>query len=150
MYLLLGILAGVLTVIAISLNAQLGGKVGVFQGVLINFTAGFSLISLIFMVTLIRGETMANITHVPFYAFLGGAVGCAITCSCNVVLPKIPVLVATILMFIGQLICGLVIDKVFYDSFSPGKCIGGVLIAVGIVMISKKDNETSVEKEIAG
>lgn len=140
MYIILGIIAGILTVISVSLNAELGGKVGVFQGVTINFLAGFSLITMIFLIGLATGNLeFVSVESVPGYAFLGGMVGCAIASSCNIVLPKIPVLVATILMFVGQLLCGLIIDKVFFDTFSYGKCIGGVLIAIGIYFVAKKD-----------
>lgn len=47
MYITLAIIAGILTVIAVSMNAQLSEKVGVAQGVLINFAAGFLLISVV-------------------------------------------------------------------------------------------------------
>ncbi|MCM1988570.1 DMT family transporter [Oceanirhabdus seepicola] len=140
MYITLAIIAGILTVISVSINAQLGEKVGVAQGVLINFASGFLLISIV----LALGISM-NIVEfvspkgVPVYAFFGGAVGVGVTGLCNIVLPKIPVLVASILMFVGQLVCGIIIDIVFYDTFSLGKCLGGILIAFGIYLVAKKD-----------
>lgn len=150
MYILLALIAGMLTVVSISLNALLGQKVGIVQGILINFIAGFSLISLVLAGSIVMGNFQyVTMSGVPICAFFGGLMGCCITGLSNYVLPKIPVLFATMLMFVGQILCGIVIDFIFLDKFSAGQLAGGVLIAVGIFLVARVDSKEEIKESAA-
>ncbi|NLY85320.1 MAG: DMT family transporter [Tissierellia bacterium] len=140
LYIVLAIIGGFLTILSMVVNAGLGKEIGVFRGTFINYVVGLSLI-LIMVLMLGSFLDIKTLASIPFYAFLGGALGVIIVASSNVIIPKIPAIYTVLLNFIGQIVAGIIIDYIRFDFISKGKIIGGILVILGILynsMIDKK------------
>jgi len=62
----------------------------------------------------------------------------------NIIIPKIPTIYSTLLIFIGQLFTGIVLDYLTGMEISKGKVVGGLLILAGMAynsMIDRKELE---------
>jgi len=141
---LFAVLAGCLVVLSMVMNSQLSRGVGVFQGVFINFAGGLLTSLPVYFLYLYFGwEAFAETSpSTPWYAFLGAFLAIAIVASCNVVIPKIPVVFSAVLIFLGQIVTGLILDAVMAGSFDPYKAIGALLITAGLFVNAKIDAES--------
>ncbi|MBU3112444.1 DMT family transporter [Clostridium lacusfryxellense] len=87
---------------------------------------------------------MSSYSKLPLWIFLGGVLGVIVVSSSSIVIPKIPTIYTTLLIFIGQLFTGIIIDY-FRDGFiSKGKIIGGLLILLGIIYNSNVDKKEMI------
>ena len=132
-YVLLAILAGVSVVISRIFNSRIAEEIGTFQGTFINYLTGLITALLFFILTKdyinIRTSTLSSI---PFYAYLGGAIGILVVLLSNYTTPKVSSFSLSLLVFIGQLSIGILIDYFSYSTVSIGKLIGGLLILFGL------------------
>jgi len=132
--------------VSMLINAGLAQKIGAFQGALINYAVGLLGTLLIILLILITGNfNTGNLSGIPFYAYLGGFVGVMVVVASNIVIPKIPVLYTTILIFIGQIFTGIILDYFRVGSISNGKVIGGILIIAGMFYNSYVDKDSFVD-----
>ncbi|WP_291580631.1 DMT family transporter [Clostridium sp. UBA6640] len=141
-YIILAMIGGGLTIISMIINAGLAKEIGVLRGTLINYIVGL-LVILIIMV-FAKGTYNFNINsfaNIPFYAFLGGLIGVIVVSASNVVIPKIPTMYTTLLIFIGQIFTGIIIDYLELSSISKGKIVGGLLILLGMLYNSNVDKK---------
>lgn len=139
MYYLFAFAAGALTLISMITNSKLSTYVGTRQSTLVNFTAG--LIVSIILYFLFQ-ETTFKLISLPVWAYFGGLMGIFIVIISNIVIPKIPTVYTTLLIFIGQLLTGVLIDFIQYRELSFYKFIGVLLITAGLYfnfIIDKKD-----------
>jgi transporter family-2 protein len=67
-----------------------------------------------------------------WWIYLGGAIGVITVWLSNVVVVKIPALYITLLMFVGQVFTGVVLDTLIDGTFSSQNLIGGLFVAVGL------------------
>ncbi|MEG0824050.1 MAG: DMT family transporter [Erysipelotrichaceae bacterium] len=58
--------------------------------------------------------SIGSLTKMPLYIFLGGAIGAIVVYSSNIIIPKIPVVYSTLLLFVGQVVTGIIIDFFCY------------------------------------
>lgn len=145
-YIILAFLCGGLTIFSMIVNAGLGKKIGVLQGTLINYVVGLSVTIIVILIIMLTGNFQrSSFTGVPFYAFLGGLIGVVVVAASNIVIPKIPALYTAILIFIGQIFTGIIMDYVILNSISIGKIIGGIIIIIGMVYNSYVDKTSLVE-----
>ncbi|MHB8132050.1 MAG: DMT family transporter [Mobilitalea sp.] len=132
-YLLLSIITGVTVVIGRIINANLAEKIGTFQGTLINFIVG---LSFSFLFLFISNESIAvfseNYKLIPSWAYFGGLIGVVVVILSNYITPRISAFYSTLLMFIGQLFFGIVIDYIMLHEMSIGKIIGGLFVLIGL------------------
>lgn len=130
-YVLLSIAAGALVALTTSMNAALGKRVSVEGSTLINYAAGLltSLVLALFM----RRLTVPDLSGLPAFVFLGGALGvCVVLLNC-IVLPRVPVVLVTMLLFTGQVLMGMVVDALAGIPLTLGKVLGALLIVAGLV-----------------
>lgn len=135
MYIILALLAGALVIVSISINGNLATKVGLIQSSITNYLVGL-ISSIIFFLILNRfvfDFSFNKLGDTPFYYMLGGAIGSIIICLNNLLINKISAVYVTILIFLGQMITGILIDYMKSGIFSTGKVIGGLLIVIGLV-----------------
>lgn len=145
-YIVLAIICGGLTIVSIIINANLGQKLGVFQGGFVNYVMGLSVTLIIIALLRLTGNfQMDNFTGIPFYAYLGGFVGVMVVVASNIVIPKIPAVYSTVLIFIGQIFTGLFIDYIRIGNISIGKIVGGLIIIGGIMYNSYVDKSILIE-----
>ncbi len=139
-YLFLAVIGGCLTTMSMVVNASLGKRIGVFQATFINYIGGI-ILSTILLFALRVPLSLVNPGDIPFYAFLGGALGVIGVTSFNYIIPKIPTIYTTLLTFIGQIFAGVLIDFIRLNYLSKGKVIGGVLIILGMLYNSSIDKK---------
>ena len=136
---LLAILAGGMVVLSMTMNSRLSRSIGVFQGVFVNYSVG--LVTSLAMLALYSGggAASASVTAPPWYAYCGALLGVAIVASCNVVIPRIPVVYSAVLIFLGQIITGLLLDALLSGYFDVYKALGAGLISGGLFLNAKID-----------
>ncbi len=141
-YIAFAFFTGCLTIISMIINSKLAEKIGMLQGILMNYLVGL-LFSIIFMLVNFNSMNFSTeiFSLIPFWAYLGGVIGIIGIAINNAVLPKIGAIYATLLIFIGQLFMGITIDFFIGNSISKGKIIGGLLILGGMVYNSYIDKK---------
>ena len=144
-YILVAILSGVSIVVSRIINSRLGDEIGVFQSTFYNFLTGllFSMIILFF-----SSENMNISSEVlsstPIIAYLGGLIGVISITLSNYVAPKISAFYMALLIFIGQLFTGIIIDYFTLGQLSIGKAIAGITLCIPSAYnlnLDKKDAE---------
>lgn len=150
MFTALALIAGALIIICISINGQLANKVGLIQAGMTNFFVG--LISSIVYVFIVSGFSFGNLSifekNIPVYYFLGGLIGSLIMVLNSLVIRKLSAVYVTILVFLGQLATGMVIDYSKFRMLSMGKIIGGILIIVGLYCYIKGDRKQQEPQDV--
>lgn len=133
-YFLIAFLAGVSIVVARIINAQLAGKIGLFESTYFNYLTG--VISSV-IILLISGEILFfSVDHfekIPLWAYMGGVMSILVVVLSSYITPKISVFYQTIFVFVGQLFVGILIDYVMIQELSLGKLVGGSLVLSGLV-----------------
>ncbi|MCL2589055.1 MAG: DMT family transporter [Oscillospiraceae bacterium] len=67
-----------------------------------------------------------------WYLYTGGLLGVVLILMSNVLVLKIAAFYLTLLIFIGQVFTGILIDAVLDGAFSPQIFLGGILVAAGL------------------
>lgn len=130
-YVLLSIAAGALVALTTSMNAALGKRISVEGSTLVNYAAG--LVTSLVLSLFLRALTVPNLSGLPAYVYLGGALGvCVVLLNC-VVLPRVPVVLVTMLLFTGQVLMGMVVDALCGIPLTAGKVFGALLIVAGLL-----------------
>lgn len=140
----LAILAGVCIVVSRTINANLAGIIGIFQGTIFNYIVGllFSIVFLLFS-SEITSIFHISLISVPWWAYLGGVIGVLVVVLSSYITPKISAFYLTLLIFIAQLFVGMIIDYLIFNLFSPSKIIGGLLVFAGLTYNLILDNKVS-------
>ena len=143
---ILAMLGGILTTLSMIVNSSLGKKIGVLQSTCINYIVGLVCSTLVLI--LLGNNKNINIetfSKIPFYIFLGGMIGVSVVYLSNIIIPKIPVVYSTLLLFVGQVVTGIIIDFFVMSEVSFTKLIGAIIIIIGILNNSKID-EREIKK----
>jgi len=140
-------IAGATIVLSRTLNAKLSDLTSVRVSTFYNYFVGL-FVSLIVFVLLGRGEiVLSDFTLSPnWYIYLGGVLGVCVVLLGNMVVVKISAFYLTLLIFIGQVFSGVLIDVIITQSISTRNLIGGVLVAAGLsvnLVLDSKDFRTS-------
>jgi len=141
MYYILAFIAGTLTIISMVTNSTLASYVGTAQSTFVNFITGL-LVSLV-MFFFFNNQSLTFISF-PLWALLGGFLAVFIVIITNLVIPKIPAIYTSLLIFVGQLLTGIIIDFLVNHSVNSNKIIGVSIIVLGLFfnfMVDKKDNK---------
>lgn len=134
MYIILAFISGCLVILSMIINAHLAKKIGIFQGTFVNYTVG---LSFIFLIVLFRHSavniSLNALVRLPFWIYLGGFIGVIVVAVSNKIIPRIPTIYSTLLIFIGQLFAAILIDYFTGHAISKGKIAGGLLICAGLL-----------------
>lgn len=128
-------LSGVLLVISRSYNSRLAEKTSVYVSTFFNYVMGLLTAIPVFLFLgagepIFRGFSLSP----NWWIYLGGAIGVATVWLSNVVVVKIPQLYITLLMFVGQVFTGVLLDALIDGAFSVANLIGGSLVALGLAL----------------
>lgn len=147
-YIAIAFATGSMVVLSMVINSKLAARIGVFSGTLVNYTVGLLGIT-VFLLLKDRGikVEMGIFETIPIWAYFGGAVGVLVVSLSNVVIPKIPTIYSSILIFIGQISMGMLIDYFLLDIISPGKLLGSGLILVGLLYNFNIDRLENIKQE---
>jgi len=128
-------LSGVLLVISRSYNARLADESSVFVSTFFNYFCGLATAILVFLLFGLNEPIWMGFSFSPnWWIYLGGAIGVFTVWLSNVVVVKIPQLYITLLMFVGQVFTGVLMDALIDGSFSTENIIGGVFVSAGLAL----------------
>lgn len=140
MFMLLAFLAGVLISLQQIFNSALAKRIGVINASLINFVIASILVSTYVILFDKTSLDFSMLKSVPPIYYTGGILGTFITVFAVYLLPKLPLIYMTILVFFGQIITGFALDKFLGYDFSVKKTFGIAFIFTGILYIILYDN----------
>jgi transporter family-2 protein len=126
--------SGLFTLASSILNSRLSAKIGHWRGVRANFVVGLAVTSL--LVLAIRpslsplGEGIVQAG--PLLLLGGGALGVAVVGGICFMLPRMPVLNATLAMFSGQVAAGLLIDAIAQGPVPTRRIVGAIVLLAGL------------------
>lgn len=130
MIILLTILSGFTVLLTIIMLANINRRIGLMPTTFINFLSGT--IGAFIMLIITNQLNFSILKSIPPYLYLSSFFVIGITMLNGTIINKIPAVYTTILVFIGQLVTGMIIDYFRYQIFSIGDLIGGLVILVGL------------------
>lgn len=132
-YILFAILCGVSNVLSRSVNFVLSEKIGMYQSTLFNYIFG---LFGSFLLLLISGETFKLLTasyyEAPWFVYAGGLLGVVVVTMLSFLSSKVSSFYLTLLLFVGQLFTGIIIDALSTGKISFYQVIGGALVVLGL------------------
>lgn len=146
-YIGLSFLVGVLIVISMMVNSRLERRIGAIKSIGCNFGIALLATLILACMTGTIGQ-VSMIKTIPIYLFFGAFIGVITTQLANLLVTKIPVVHITLIVFVGQIFTSALLDYLFFDLFSKGKVIGGILFVIGMainMMIEQKEQEITEE-----
>ncbi len=140
-YILISIIAGAIIVISRTLNTKLSENVGLIESGFFNYFTGL-LTSIIVFIVFKERVSIGQFINLPLYAYLGGVLGVIVVILNSVITPKMSSFYATLIIFIGQLFTGIIVDCITIGSVSLPKIIGGILVIIGLAYNLYVDSST--------
>jgi bacterial/archaeal transporter family-2 protein len=136
MFLVLG--GGVLVGLSAVLNSQLGTRKGILHSARANYATGLATAAVVFLLARqpFAGTLAAIAAAGPLLALSGGMMGIVVVMTINVVFPRLPVFTATILMFAGQTVTGVVLDALRDGVIDIKKIVGTGILLIGLAVDS--------------
>lgn len=132
-YIIIAVLSGFTIVTSRSVNSILAEKIGMYQSTFFNYVLGLtgSLVLLF-----ISGETLRLFSFESYDAtwfyYTGGLVGVVSVTLSSYLTFRVSSFYLTLLIFIGQLFTGIMLDYIALGSISIYQVIGGVLVVIGL------------------
>jgi bacterial/archaeal transporter family-2 protein len=139
-FLLLAVVAGSALPFQAGINARLATFVGgPIRASAISFAVG-TLVLVVVALVVTRGVvSTGRVGSVPWWGWLGGAVGAGYVASTVAAAPRLGALNLFAAVIFGQLLCSVVLDHfgVLYKehSLSAGRLAGVMLLAAGVVLV---------------
>ena len=134
-FVLLAIFNGMLSVINKMVNVQAKKHLGMLNGTLINYLEG-TLLSLLLLVLLGKSKELNStvLGVIPPIYFIGGVAGLFAMIFAIRGMDNTEVILSTVLILIGQLGIGFVIDSFGKKELTFLKLMGIILIIIGIAL----------------
>jgi len=133
--------SGFIIVLARITNARLAQRRGIPFSSLMNYITGLSGSLLVFLLTGSAMRTAFPAQGVSITIYLGGAMGLLSVYLMNLITEKLPAVQLTLLLFVGQLFSGILLDFFLTHMFSPGKFFGGLLVLLGLFINIQADRK---------
>ncbi|NLI53289.1 MAG: DMT family transporter [Clostridiales bacterium] len=127
--------SGMSLVVSRSYNARLADNTSVYISTFFNYVFGLLTAIPVFLFFGVKEPILLGFTLAPhWWTYLGGAIGVITVWLSNVVVVKIPQLYVTLLMFVGQVFTGVLLDALLDGAFSMANIAGGALVALGLAL----------------
>jgi bacterial/archaeal transporter family-2 protein len=130
--------AGACPGLSFILNSELGRKKGIFRSTRVNYIVGLATTLLI--VAAIRPPLEPAARAIakagPILVIGGGSLGVLIVTAMNFIFPRVSAFSATILLFSGQALAGLLIDFAVAGNLDLRKLAGTVVLIAGLAIDS--------------
>ena len=130
--------SGLCTGLNALLNAEHGRRNGTLRSARWNYISGLSVTLVIVAAT--RPDWRSAAASVadagPFLAAGGASLGVMVVMSMNLVFARLPAFRATLLLFSGQALSGVVMDAAVSGAFDPRKLVGTVVVVAGLALDS--------------
>lgn len=121
-------------------NALLAERSGVGYSTIMNYVTGLLGSLAVFACLGLKLDTPFPAEGQSLLIYVGGALGAVGIYLANVVTPKLPALQMSVVVFVGQVFTGMVIDG-FMGRFSLGTLLGGLLVAAGLLLNVRADGK---------
>ena len=134
-YILLGFLAGALTMTQMVLNSTFASYKGSIFASRHNFLMGLIAGVLFYFITAPKATITGfhALTSVsPLLIFSGGLLAIFVVVSTSFVIIKVPAIYSALLLSSAQILMSLAIDALFFDAFSANLLMGAVLMLIGM------------------
>jgi len=129
----LSFVAGVITVISRTLNAKLADNTSIRVSTFFNYAVGLTIASAVCLALGRNEPVFSELAVSPdFYLYVGGTLGVCMILISNMIVTKVPAFYLSLLLFIGQVFTGIIIDVIIMQSFSIPILVGGVLVTAGL------------------
>jgi len=137
--------AGALVILSMIINSRLSLIVGTFHSARRNYIAGLTGSLIVAAIARPSLEPLFTMfTNVqPQYIVGGGFLGVLIVAGSNRILPKIPVIYTSLLLFAGQAITGIVSDWLTSGTIPLNRVLGVLLILAGLVVNMLLEKKTA-------
>ena len=143
----LSLFSGVTVVVSRSINACLASRTNMLQSTFFNYAVGLT-VSVAILLIAGTGEPLLT---APFslspqvYIYTGGFMGVFVVTLLNVIVSKIPSFYATLLLFIGQVFSGVILDGMISGSFSVLNIVGGIFVVAGLAASMMADRKARLQ-----
>lgn len=141
---ILAILVGFTIILSMVQNARLEQSINIKQVTLLNFITGLIGTGFVFFFAKESLSIYQSLGDIPLFGYIGGLLGVFVVTLITLVMRKISVISATMLMYTGQLLTGIIIDYFRGTELSTGKIIGCGLIIAGVYFNSYIDNKVAL------
>jgi bacterial/archaeal transporter family-2 protein len=135
---LVALASGTLPGLSFILNSELGRRKGIFRSTRANYLVGLA--TTLAIVAAVRPPAADAVRAVaaagPLLALGGGLMGVAMVAAANLIFPRVPAFSATLLMFSGQALAGVLIDYAVAGAFDARKLLGTILLLAGLAINS--------------
>jgi len=130
---ILSFAVGIGVILNVTFNARLANVTSVRISTFFNYVTGLSVALLVYFMFDIGETPLFGVTFShTWYVYTGGFIGVAVITLSNVIVPKIGAFYLTLLMFIGQIFAGILIDAMLDGAFSLRIFLGGALVSAGL------------------
>ena len=123
-------------------NASLAKTSGTGFSTVMNYVTGLTGSLLLFLWLGSPRAAAFPAPGVSFVVYLGGALGAAGIFLCNVVTPRLPALQMSLIVFVGQIFSGMLLDAML-GQFAAGTLVGGLLVAAGMLLNARADRRAA-------
>ncbi|NBK22888.1 MAG: hypothetical protein EOM68_12760 [Spirochaetia bacterium] len=134
-FILLGFLAGALTMTQMVLNSTFASYKGSIFASRHNFLTGLVAGLLFYFITAPKAtvsgfQALPSVS--PLLIFSGGLLAIFVVVSTSYVIIKVPAIYSALLLSSAQILMSLVIDALFFDAFSVNLLAGALLMLIGM------------------
>lgn len=133
---LVALLSGVLPGVSFILNSELGRKKGLVRSTRVNYIVGLA--TTLVLIALIRPPAEAAAHTVaaagPVLILGGGLMGVVVVTGMSVVFPRVSAFSATLLLYCGQAVAGVLMDAITQGFFDARKLVGTLVLLVGLTL----------------
>jgi uncharacterized membrane protein YdcZ (DUF606 family) len=136
------LLSGVTIVLARMLSARLAQNCGAAYSCLMNYILGLTGSLIAFFITGAVAKAAFPASGTSIVMYIGGALGLVSVYILNKITHRLPATQMTLLIFVGQLFSGLLLDYFATHKFSPGTLAGGLLVLAGLAVNIRGDRKS--------
>jgi transporter family-2 protein len=133
---LLALAAGALPGLSFVLNSELGRMKGILRSTRVNYLVGLA--TTLVIVAAVRppaaDAARAVVAAGPFLALGGGLMGVVVVAAMNMIFSRMTAFSATLLLFSGQALTGVLFDVVAEAAFDVRKLVGTFVLLAGLAI----------------
>lgn len=146
---IVSLLAGATIVLSRTLNAKLAIETSLLASTFYNYLVGF-LVAISTLLLFGKEELMHPGIRIStnIFIYFGGIFGIIVVLILNMTVSKISSFYVTLLLFIGQIFTGILLDVLLSKTYSIKQMIGGLFVILGLsinLYIDRKDSKMQSE-----